>query len=416
MPTLCPVRPSTISTFGQSYDIPGVPAGYAWELMCHANRTIHGAYFDDHYTIFVPFQPLLAESRPYAYTWLALGAARLAQQAASAESPWRAVALECHSKAVRGLHQHLQSAAVPREWALCSMLLLHIYEKFGDELQSPSGAHVTVARNNFIHRFTNFPPTHMRHILQLESLVYRIAVTHMFRRQATISQHDYHSLDELIDIWSASRITCGLWQHSLFISLRPPIFNIVFKLSILLSLAPLQPHLVADLDNLEHSLQQHLGTYEAASTDLDEADHQLDHDVGGHRLSIEAQSHAAHSLYAYACRIVTTKLRDATARQYEGQIRRSSNLGFRLLAYLSKVEFLSPVLIWPAIVIGLAASRRDDQDIVGAYINGLADLSGSRATTSVMRLLHLAWNQADADGPAGIDTLLDSEALGTVFI
>ncbi|CAG9945232.1 unnamed protein product [Clonostachys rosea f. rosea IK726] len=413
--TLCTVRPSTDSVLGICATMPGIPPAFAWELMCYANRAIHGAYFDDHYSIFIPLLPLLAEFPSYAYTWLALGAAQLAQQLPSAENPLRLMSLEYHSQAIGSLRQHLHSAPVPQEWALCSMLLLHIFEKFGDGYRSPSDAHVKSARSIFLRHFTHSPPRDMRHILQLESLVYRVAITSTFRLGPMCHLEEYSSLDELLDIWASSPITCGLWQHSLWIGLRPPIFNAVFKLSVLIRLVPLQPSWRSELDKLEGNFRHYLGPYEAWPSHMGDPDHPPD--SGGRPcLSLADQARAAHCLYAYACHIITTKLRDPESTQSGDRVRRVSRLGFRLLAYLEKAGFLSPVLIWPATIISLAASSPEDQDIATLYISGLAHKSGSRATTSVMRLLHLAWTRTSKEWPAGTNILFDFEALGEVFI
>jgi hypothetical protein len=140
-------------------------------------------------------------------------------------------------------------------------------------------------------------------------------------------------------------------------------------------------------------------------------------DSGGRPcLSLADQARAAHCLYAYACHIITTKLRDPESTQSGDQVRRVSRLGFRLLAYLAKAGFLSPVLIWPAAIISLAASSPEDQDIATLYINGLAHKSGSQAIISVMRLLHLAWTRTSKEWAAGTNILFDFEALGDVFI
>ncbi|ATY60071.1 Fungal transcriptional regulatory [Cordyceps militaris] len=395
-----------------------VPAAHAWEVVCHANRAVHGAYFDDHYTILVPLLPLLAEFPSYAYTWLALGAAQLAQQqpSSSDSSPWRLTALKCHSKAVSGLRRHLASSPVPQEWALCCVLLLHIFEKFGDGQQQrwPSDAHVKSARGYFLHRFVECPPTSMRHMLQLESLIYRIAVTSLFRPREDCC---CTFLDRFVDIWAAasSSIRCGgLWRHSLWIGLPPSTFNAVFKLSVLLRQVPLNAPQRAELQRVEEHLPAaHLPPRRAL----------LPGPPGAHRerggrpaLTLDEQSHAAHCLFTSACWIVLAKTRPAAPTQDQERIRELALSGCGWLDCLIQAEFFSPVLLWPVIIIGLAAATVQEQNTATAYVNALAHTSGPRASTSVTRLFKTAWEGVNGAEPAGLDMLFDSEALATVFI
>ncbi|OAA74934.1 Fungal transcriptional regulatory protein [Akanthomyces lecanii RCEF 1005] len=409
------IRPSSSFLLHFSDGLAGVPAAHAWEVVCHANRAIHGAYFDDHYTILVPFLPLIAEFPSYAYTWLALGAAQLAQQHPSSDSShWRLMALECHSKAISGLRRHLESTPVPQEWALCCMLLLHIFEKFGDGQQWPSDAHVKSARGYFLHRFAQFPPTNMRHILQLESLIYRIAVTSLFQPREE-SSRDCTFLDKFVDIWAVSSIQCGLWRHSLWIGLQPSTFNAVFKLSVLLRQVPLNELQLSELERVAQNLPQHLPSHGASPSLSADEDYALSDDCLS-TLTLDDQSDAAHYLFSSACWVVMSKMRNLATTQDQDPIRELARTGYGWLKTLIKARFFSPVLLWPVIILGLAASTLKEQNTATTYVNALAHASGLRASTSVVRLFKNAWEGVNGDEPAGIDMLFNSEALATVFI
>lgn len=406
------VQPSSSFLVQFSDGLAGVPAAHAWEVIRNANRAIHGAYFDDHYTIVVACLPLLVEFPAYTHTWLALGAAQLAQQNRPCDGHWRLMALKCHSKAIYGLRKHLESNLVPHEWALCSTLLLHIFEKFGDEQQLPSGAHVSSARRFFIHRFIQFPPTNLRHLLQLESLIYRVAVTNLFQLGGEGGE-DYTFLDTFVQIWAASNIQCGMWQHSLWIGLQPPLFNIVFKLTILLQRAPLD-HLSA-LCELEENMREHLRPHTSFPPRWVDRPCQLE-DSSQSALSLGEQSRIAHCVYGAAAWIVILKLRNPNCGNQQEPLEEISRLSYRFLRYLTRAKFFSPVLLWPMIIIGLTASNLEEQTTVALYINELADVSGSRASASAVGLLSRAWGRAENEDGAGIDALLDSEDLTTVFI
>lgn len=402
-------QPSVSSAIGLP-PMADLSANTMWELVRHANRAIHGAYFDDHYTILVPFLPVIAEFSPYMHTWLALGAIQIAQQqTSSAQCRWRQTAIQCYSKALQGLNQHLCSTPIPHEWALSAVLLLHIYEKFGDNHEPPSDAHVNSARSVFIRRFTQFPPSSMRHILQLESLVYRVAVTSTFRPLPN-SETSYSYLDDLVEIWNSSNIPCGLWQHSLWISLPPQIFNVVFKLSVLLHMRVLGEAQMDDLDKLDGILRQYLQVSKLPPL-LSVSDDGKDK---GSCLSLVEQARAARCLYDYACQILIAKLRgyDATSCA----IHRPSHLGFQLLAELRKGNFVSPVLLWPTIIIGLTATIPDDRFITSEYVARLEHLSGSRTISSVRLLLEHAWGELSDGGMKGVNVLSDARILASVFL
>lgn len=390
-----------------------IPSNTMWELVRHANQAIHGAYFDDHYTILVPFLPVMAQFPPYMNTWLALGAIQIAQQqqTSPAQCPWRKTAIQCYSKALHGLNQHLCSSQIPHEWALSAVLLLHIFEKFGDNHEAPSDAHMNSVRSVFIRRFTQFPPSSMRHILQLESLVYRIAITSTFRPLPN-AQHEYNCLDELLDIWNSSNISCGLWQHSLWISLPPQVFNLVFKLSVLLHLPTLSEAQLNEVDTLEHSLRQYKQD-SVLPPSLNAAD-----DASGNEacLSLVEQACAAQCLYYYACQTIITKLHDPSSTSSSTAIRKFSQPGFELLARLRRANFVSPVLIWPTVIIGVAAKTPEDQHVTSEYVDSLEHLSGSRTITSVRLLLKHAWEESSEGDARGLDVLSDARILASVFL
>ncbi|KZZ88622.1 Fungal transcriptional regulatory protein [Beauveria brongniartii RCEF 3172] len=324
------------------------------------------------------------------------------------------MALECHSKAISGLRRHLESSPVQQEVALCCMLLLHIFEKFGDGQQRPSDAHVKSARGYFLHRFIQFPPTNMRHILQLESLIYRIAVTSLFQpREESIK--DCAFLDKFVDIWAVSSIRCGLWRHSLWIGLQPSTFNAVFKLSVLLRRLPLNELQLAELERVVEYLPQHLPPHRALPLQSADGDRELGDDYRP-TLTLDDQSHAAHCLFSSACWIVMAKTWHSATTQNQELIRELSLSGYCWLNYLIQAGFFSPVLLWPAIIIGLAASTVEERNTVTTYVHALAHASGLRASASVIRLFKTAWEGVNGGESVGIDVLFDSEALATVFI
>ncbi|KAJ3497066.1 hypothetical protein NLG97_g2187 [Lecanicillium saksenae] len=413
-PTLLPrAQPSSVF-LPRICESTGIPSEHAWQAICHANRAIHGAYFDDHYTIVVPFFPLVAEFPAYAYTWLALGAAQLAQHNPARDSYWRLMALNCHSKALCGLRKHLESSPEPQEWALCSTLLLHIFEKFGDEHRPPSDAHVISARGYFLRQFIQRPPTNMRHTLQLESLIYRVAVTSLFRTSDSLIQ-DYNFLDPFVETWETHSARGSLWQHSLWIGLQPPAFNAVFKLSNLLQCVPLSAPQMSEVDNIEHEMAKHLESHSILPSGWALVVQELEQERPP-KMTLAEQSLTAHCIFGAAAWIVINKLRTPQITHDDEPVRELVHIACRFLKCIMQANFFSPVLIWPTIIIGLAASQPEDRTLAARYINRLADVSGPRASASVMGLFARAWGQDDTDYVPGLSLLFDSATLATVFI
>ena len=430
----CPLRLMRPNTSALVPRVKGILAGgpHAWDVIRQANLPLHSVYLDDHYSLLVPLLPLMMESAPYAYAWAALGAVYIAQQDSSPYSKWRDTAMQCYSVAIRGLCHHLQSSPVPHEWALCAVLLLHVFEKFGSVEQPPSHAHVQSMRTIFLRRFSACPPTSLRHMLELESLVYRLAITSTFRRSGggggggddddddgdddTVSESnggdEYRSLDDLVGYWLASDVPRGMWQHSLLLSLPPTLFNVVFKVSVLIRQWPLDAQEQYKLQCQKDALENMTAPFCLSSTagSLHEVGTTADCEMG---MSLVDQTTVAYELYSCACQLIITRL-EQPATCCTG-ISQAARKGLDLLHQLNSTDFISLVLVWPATIIGLAAVTGEDQRIVTTYIHRAEPMSGSRTAASVTRLLRLAWTAGD-ERLRGINALLDNEAVRGVYL
>lgn len=409
MSALTSVRPSSCAALG----LPGntkVPESYAWELIQRTNRAIHAAYFDDHYSILIPQLHLLAESSPYLNSWLALGAILSAQQLP--QSPWAEVALRCHTQAVSGLCKHLLSSKLPDEWAVSTLVLLHIFERYGNTQSAPSDAHVKSIRTVFLQRYVNFPPSTVPQLLQLSSLIYRVAVINMFRPLSGNDLKEYHCLDQFVSIWASSQVSSGLWQHSLWIGLQPPVFNIVFKLSTLVRQAPLDASWLTELDRLENELNEY-GSYNKPSYSTSSID-----GAGGQRplTSLTEQSYIAHCLYFCAFGILIAKLRALQYRRPNGRGQAVFRRGLQLLAKVNQANFPSMTLLWPAIIISLDAREPTDQCLARMFLTRLDHGGGgSRSIASVQKLFEAAW-EIHGGTMLGTHVLFEPDIMAGVFL
>ena len=373
-------------------DVGDISSSYLWDLARLSNHVLHGAYFDDGYSLLPLSMPILSDSPAYMNMWLSLSAMRIAQQSSS-DNRWLGAALRHHNKALQALGKHLSSSKPPEDWVLCTILLLHIFEKFGSAEQPPSFAHLAVARPLFLQRYAKKPPTTIHQILQIESLIYRIAITCIFHREASA---EYEAVSELIALCDTSRMDCDLWRHSLWIGLPASLFDVVYKLSFLLRCWPLPNEWLDELDELEGRLIAHQNEKQLVFQEQSDRDR-----------VIAEQSYASLQLYTSACFILLAKLRRGKEIPVEQGV---SAPGFEIIEHLTKSNFMSPVLLWAVAVIGLAAATDLDRDIIRQYVNGLEPYSGLRATRSVLALLHSAW-VGD-----GTDALFNDILLSNTFI
>lgn len=402
------VLPSLRAVLGLHGTI-GVPESCAWELVRLANRAIHGAYFDDYYSILVPVLPTLSESPSYMHAWLALGAILLTQRVP--DGHWAQIALQCHTKAIRGLCRHICSSDIPDEWAACTVVLLHIFERYGGAQQIPSDAHVKSIRTVFLRRFNHFPPTTTHQLLLLSSLIYRVAVINIFRPLSIDEPKEYHCLDGPVNIWTSSQASSGLWQHSLWIGLTPQVFNLVFKLSTLVRLAPLNTQWLMELDRLENEVAKFNDYLTLLSLELPNERNGEQETLS----SLEVQTSVAHCLFTHAFHILLIKLRGPRARQFHADNQQSSRPGLYLLNQLTKSGFTTMTLLWPAIIISLDASDPEDQSIARAFFTSLDGGGGSRSISSVRDLLKAAWELCNGK-MLGTGVLFKHEIIEKVFL
>ena len=405
---LTSMQPSVCAVLSQSDSVKWLSESQKWELLRQANRAIHGAYIDDYYSILVPAFPALIESSSYTNAWLALGAVLLAKHLPP-DSQLAQVAIHCHTKAIHGLLEHLRVSKVPSQWAVSTLVLLHIFERYGDTYQPPSDAHAKSIRTVFLQRYNDHPPSNTTQLLQLSSLIYRVAVINMFRPLSSDDPADYHCLDKHVDAWSSSRASTGLWQHSLWIGLTPEVFNFMFKLSTLVRLAPLTEPWLSKLDQLESEMAD-CDVYPALSSLAEWKD-----DDRERLLSLAAQSDIAHGLYYCAFRILVIKIRALASGHLDDGAQQLTYHGIQTLHKLIEANFVSMTLLWPALIISLDARKVEEQSISTSFLSRLENSGGPRSIASVRRLLGVAWQLHDGN-MLGTDVLFQQELAANVFL
>lgn len=375
-----------------------IPTGSFWFLAQQCNHVMHGAYFDDRYTLLVPTIPLLEDCPPLLHAWVACSSI-LVSQWNSGNHMWREIALRYRGKALRGLAQALTISRTPEAWMLAVILILHMFEKFGDDPHQPSYIHMASACNIFVRQFMEVPPVSLHSVLQLQCLIYRIAVTSTFHTQGHI---DFDSVDKLVQLCPqvTAQSELGIWQHSLWVDMPLTVFDTVYKLSFLLRQAPLNATFAAALNQIEDTLKE---LHESSSMVVAVTA------CSGHTLASLEQSHASQYLYTCACLILAAKLRDLSTTADYPSTREVTKPAIQVIRHLTATHLFSPILLWPVTVIGIAAITAE-RIAVREYVTCLEHVSGSKTVASVLNFFASIWDKLD------LDVLFNNELLSMVFL
>ena len=123
-------------------------------------------------------------------------------------------------------------------------------------------------------------------------------------------------------------------------------------------------------------------------------------------------------LYRTACIILAIRLLEPSASAFHPMIRDCSQTGTRLLATVHSIAFAqSSSLIWPIVIIGVAATSDEDQDTCRAIVEALINERGLASFRTIVNLLSKAW-ETESDTkevePCGLNVLYDNDLLATV--
>lgn len=250
--------------------------------------------------------------------------------------------------------------------------------------------------------------------LAAEALVFRIAINSTFHPELLKT---YHHLETLTALYVQSPLLQNselqARRRSLWLGLPPEMFDLVYKISFLRRKVPLTKDQWFEAAVINQRLDAlHLPEPEDAGSIVPRL-----------QFEIELGAFYVRRLYLSAAKLVlmTIMALDATATDaHVQQLLRGA------LADLMSFNSITPLLMYPIAVVGTAATRAQDRELITSQLQRMRHRSGHREIDSVMRFLQAAWGEASeayedmgpkgAFMPRGLDIWRDESRLKSVIM
>ncbi|KAI8721635.1 hypothetical protein NCS52_00305500 [Fusarium sp. LHS14.1] len=317
-------------------------------------------------------------------------------------------------RAVRELRRSIENGvSVADESTFATILILHVFGRFGDVNSDSSTAHLSAAAR--LHAAINRPPSNAHQALTVEAFIYQIAKNSTFRPSPL---EKYDDLSRIIQLWSDSSVleqsafspqlkTAGL---SAFLPIWT--FDIIFKASHILHnrhnissdrMEEKLNELHAHLENLQQGLSPPDSPPEEKSGEQkapDNADHLAHEEI---IVSFELDTSSLcndytdegfhmRQLYFLAASLLILKLACPATTVDDSNV----TIIFKsALFHLRHVRTDMQCLLWPITVVGIVASSSQDKSVIVAHAEAMRHFAGERSATAVLQFLSSAWGTRD---------------------
>ncbi|RSL45371.1 hypothetical protein CEP54_014299 [Fusarium duplospermum] len=342
------------------------------------------------------------------------------------QTSWRHHALRQYTQAIKQLRRSIESGVtVVDESTFATILILHVFGRFGDVNNDSSTPHLSAAAR--LHAAINQPPSNAHHALILEAFIYQIAINSTFRPSPFES---YEGLSRVIRLWSDSS---ALQQSASNPQLKKaglsaflPIwtFDIIFKASHLLHNRHdiSSDEMLARLNELQIQLGKLQDELSPCSNHLQEHNSCRDGDVltneqvvqsaqGESVMLLDSDTRSAYykhpdegfhmrNLYFLAVNLLILKLACPVATVHDANV---VALFKSALFHLRHVRTDMPCLLWTITVLGIAASSSQDRSVIVAHVEAMRHFAGERAATSVLRFLASTWGAGNTLSPLELE-------------
>ncbi|RSL82307.1 hypothetical protein CEP51_005237 [Fusarium floridanum] len=401
------------------------------DLLQVFDRATSGHDFGGEYSLLTQGFPWLSRSPSMLHAWLSCSAMLISQF----QTSWRAHALRQYTKAIRELRRSIEyGVTVADESTFATILILHVFGRFGDVNNDPSTPHLSAAAR--LHAAINQPPSNAHHALILEAFIYQIAINSTFRPSPL---EGYEGLSRVIRLWSDSSVlqqsasSPQLKNAGLSAFLPIWTFDIIFKASHLLhnrhnitsdELLEKLRQLQTQLDKLQEELSpgnNHLEEHNSWSEGDVSRNEQLvpgsdePASQGEVVISLNSDTRSPHdkhpdegfhmrNLYFLAASLLILKLACPAATVHDSNV---TTLFKSALFHLRHVRTDLPCLLWTITVLGIAASSSQDRSVIVAHVEAMRHFAGERAATSVLQFLAPTW------GTGGAPSTLELEDEGS---
>ncbi|KAH7142079.1 hypothetical protein EDB81DRAFT_797848 [Dactylonectria macrodidyma] len=400
------LNPSTVFTECTK----GLPSCSLVDLLQVFDQATSGHDFGHEYSLLSQGFSSLSKSRSMLHAWLSCSAMLISQF----QPGWRTHALKQYTEAIRELRINIQKGGnIQNESNLATVLILHVFGRFGDFGNNLTTAHLAAAAK--FHSIIDRPPSSTHQALVLEAFIYQIAINSTFRPSCL---SNYQDLSRIISLWSSSsalqKIAAGGHFMNAGLSVWLPIwsFDIIFKVSHLLhhrqciSANDLQTKL-HELQTQLNGLQQEVSAityaydrrsqissndklmFYSSETSIDrETTSVSDSRSSFPRANLTNEGFHMRELYFLATSLLIAKLACPTMATDDPSI---VSIFKATILHLRHVRSNLPCLLWAIAVLGIAATSSEDKSVMVAHLEAMRHFAGKRAVSSVLHFLSSAW-------------------------
>ncbi|KEF52192.1 uncharacterized protein A1O9_11819 [Exophiala aquamarina CBS 119918] len=328
--------------------------------------------------------PLIAQSPAIFHSMVSCSAIFLSQKQPS----WRQVAIRHHCEALRNLALEMSDGRLSEpSVAVSSMaviLMIHLFESFDASSKTPSYAHLLAVHDIFFKVPPKNPPDTTLGALILEAYVYRVAINSPFHPELLKA---YASLEALTTLLMSSPAMGGSeiasFRRSLWLGMPPDLYGLLYKASFLLHTTLLDGGQMKEALILSHHLEA-LQTKELLDDGPDERALLTETDA----LAAQAQH-----LYIAAAKLLVLKVLYRDIQATDDRVQSLlSEATVNTVSFNAIKQYHTPLLICPIAILGTAAIRAQDREILLAQLNRMRSLTGSRESDSVLCFLQDLWS------------------------
>ncbi|KAI8682436.1 hypothetical protein NCS56_00366400 [Fusarium sp. Ph1] len=388
------------------------------DLLQVFDRATSGHDFGGEYSLLTQGFPWLSRSPGMLHAWLSCSAMLISQF----QTSWRAHALRQYTKAIRELRRSIENGvSVADESTFATILILHVFGRFGDVNSDSSTAHLSAAAR--LNAAINRPPSNAHQVLIVEAFIYQIAKNSTFRPSPL---ENYEDLSRIIRLWSESSVlqrsasSPQLKKAGLSAFLPIWTFDIIFKASHILhnrshmssdemekklnelhtQLYKLQQGLPPPDSPPEEQISEKMVSYSADRLTHEEAVVPFQLDTSSPCTDYADEGFHMRQLYFLAATLLVWKLTYPATTVDDLNV---ATIFKSALFHLLHVRTDMTCLLWPITVLGIAASSSQDKLVIIAHVEAMRHFAGERSATSVLQFLALAWGTRDAQSAVELE-------------
>lgn len=256
-------------------------------------------------------------------------------------------------------------------------------QRFDTSSKTPSCAHLLAAQDIFFKKVSTKPPETILGTLVLEAFAFRIAINSPFHPELL---HAYTFLETLTHLYMASpamrRPEIGSFRRSLWLELPGDIYDVLYRVSFLLHMMPLDSKGHDQAMILSRRLKVMWLTYSM----------HCEPTVQDTPTKTDTLAARVCRLYVSATQLILLKVLHQDIKTVSGPLQQLFTVAMAdLSSFNTPAERVTPLLICPIAILGTAAIRFQDHQVLVALLNKIRNLTGGRDLDAVLIFLRDLW-------------------------